>query len=219
MKNTCNTAIARLVLCTITTAILSACGHSAPSESDAKQAVANALGDCKYFELKDFTKVNGIPGDSGRDYRVEVRYTVRMSPDGDVKDQVKQWSALYDKYQSMKADAEQKSNDYYSQKQAYADANQNDPSAGQTFEAQHEDLYKPMIDEKIAVGNLANQLNLNSPGSFFRSRIVQACPNVSLPLLSNFFRGKPADLADDVDVAFTQTLDMIRTDNGWQAAR
>ncbi|MBF3536331.1 hypothetical protein ISG10_01725 [Burkholderia pseudomallei] len=219
MQNKRNLGIARLVLCTVAAAILSACGHSAPSESDAKQAVTNALGDCKYFELRDFTKVNGIPGDSGNDYRIDVKYTIRMSPDSDVKDQVKQWSALYDRYQSMNADAEQKANDYYRQKQAYVDANPNDLSAGQTFEQRHHDLYKPMSDEKIAVGNLAAQLELNNPGRFFRSRIVQACPNVNLPLLGNFFKGKAADLADDVDVEFTQTLDMIRTDNGWQAAR
>jgi hypothetical protein len=219
MKNRCNTAFTRLVLGTCMAAGLAACGHSAPSESDAKQVVANALRDCKYFELRDFKKVNGIAGDSGNDYRVEVRYTVRMSPDSDVKDQVKQWSALYDQYQSMKADADRKSDDYYRQKQAYADANPNDLNAGQTFEQQHQDLYKPMIDEKIAAGNVANQLNLNSPATFFRTRIAQACPGVSLQLLSNFFRGKPVDLADDVDVEFTQTLDMVRTDNGWQAAR
>ncbi|WP_157658059.1 hypothetical protein [Burkholderia ubonensis] len=219
MQNKRSLGIARLVLCTATVAILSACGQSAPSESDAKQAVMNALGDCKYFELRDFTKVNGIPGDSGNDYRIDVKYTVRMSPDSDVKDQVKQWSALYDRYQSMNADAEQKANDYYRQKQAYVDANPNDLSAGQTFEQQHQDIYKPMSDETIAVGNLASQLELNSPARFLRSQIVQACPSVNLQLLGNFFRGKPTDLAEDVDAEFTQTLDMIRTDKGWQAAR
>ncbi|KAE8758405.1 hypothetical protein FSO04_18590 [Paraburkholderia madseniana] len=219
MKIKCDMGFARLALYACITASLAACEHSAPSESDAKQAVTDTLGDCKYFELKGFKKTNGIPGDSGSDYRVEVHYTVRMSPDSDVKDYVKQWSTLYDRYQSMKADAEQKSNDYYSQKQAYVDANPNDLSAGQTFEAQHQDQYKPMMDEKIEVGNLASRLNLNSPGQFFRSRIVQTCPNVTLPFLSNFFRGKPTDLADDVDMEFTQTISMIKTDNGWQEAR
>ncbi|WP_431821305.1 hypothetical protein [Burkholderia sp. F1] len=219
MKNKRNTGIARFALCAATMAILSACGHSAPSESDAKQAVTNSLGDCKYFALRDFRKVNGIPGDSGNGYRVEVHYTVRMSPDNDVRDRVKQWSALYDRYQSMKADAERKSTDFYNSKQAYVDANPSDLDAGRTFEQQHQDEYKPMIDEGIEVGNLASQVNQINPASFFQGRIRQACPNVGYPFFSNFFRGKWADLADDVDVEFAQTLDMIKTDNGWQAAR
>ncbi|WP_133295733.1 hypothetical protein [Burkholderia reimsis] len=219
MKNRRNTGITRLVLGVATTAILSACGHSAPSEGDAEQAVTSALGNCKYFELRDFQKVNGIPGDTSNDYRVDVKYTVRMSPDSEVKDRVKQWSALYDRYQSMKADAERKSTDFYNRKQAYVDANSNDLDAGRAFEQQHQDEYKPMLDEGIEVGNLASQVNQINPASFFQGRIRQACPNVSYPFLGNFFKGKWVDLADDVDVEFTQTLDMIKTDNGWQAAR
>ncbi|KVC72113.1 hypothetical protein WI75_03065 [Burkholderia ubonensis] len=44
------------------------------------------------------------------------------------------------------------------------------------------------------------------------------CPNGRYLLLDNFFKGKSANLADDVNVEFTQTPDMIRTDNGWLAA-
>ena len=76
-----------------------------------------------------------------------------------------------------------------------------------------------MINEKIAVGNLASQLNLNSPARFFMSRIVQTCPSLGYQFLSNFFKGPPKTLADDVDVQFTETFDMMRTDNGWQATR
>lgn len=219
MKIKRNMEFARLALVIGTTAGLAACGHSAPSESDAKQTVANALGDCKYFELRDFKKVNGIPGDSSNDYRIDVKYTVRMSPDSEVKDRVRQWSALYGRYQSMKADAERKSTDFYSRKQAYVDANPNDFDAGRTFEQQHQDEYKPMLEEGIAVGNLASQVNFLSPSSFFQSRIRQACPDVSYLFIGEFFKGKWADLGDDVDVEFTQTLGMIKTDNGWQAAR
>ncbi|MBO7771599.1 hypothetical protein J6352_09625 [Burkholderia pseudomallei] len=219
MKSKHHIGIARLVLCTATAAALAACGHSAPSESDAKQAVVKSLGDCKYFSLQDFRKVNGLPGDTSNEYRIEVRYTVRMSPDSDVKDRVTQWSALYERYRSMKADAERKSTDFYKQKQAYVDANPNDIDAGRTFEQLHQDEYKPMLDEGVEVGNLASQVDFTNPSSFFQSRIRQACPDVSYLFIGNFFKGKWAELGDDVDVEFTQTLDMIKTDNGWQAAR
>lgn len=219
MKNKRHPGIARFVLCAATTAILSACGQDAPSESDAKQAVASALGDCRYFELRDFQKVNGIPGDSGNDYRVDVKYTIRLSPDSDVKTYAKQWQEQYDKYQSINADAEQKAKQYYDSQQAYTAANPNDLDAGRTFEQQHHDEYQAMSNAKIEVGNTAAALNNTAPGLVFRRAIVQACPSIDLRLLTNFFNGKGADYSNDVDVEFTQTLDMIKTDNGWQAAR
>lgn len=219
MQNKRDLGIARLVLCTATASILSACGHSAPSESDAKQAVMNALGDCKYFALRDFTKVNGIPGDSENSYRVDVKYTIRMSRDSDVKANARQWKEQYDKYQSLKADADRKAKQYYDRQQAYIDAKPSDPFARQTFEQQHQDEYQAMSNAKIEVGNAAAALNNTAPGLVFRHTIVQACPSIDLRLLTNFFNGKGTDYSNDVDVEFTQTLDMIKTDNGWQAAR
>ncbi|CAG9258018.1 conserved exported hypothetical protein [Burkholderia diffusa] len=219
MKNKRNIGITRLVLCSATAAVLSACGQSAPSESDAKQVVASTLSDCRYFELRDFRKVNGLLGDSGNDYRVDVKYTIRLSPDSDIKAYAKQWKDQYDKYQSLNADAEQKAKQYYDNQQAYTAANPNDLDAGRTFEQQHQDEYQAMSNAKIEAGNAAAALNNTAPGLVFRRAIVQACPSVDLRLLTNFFNGKGADYSNEVDVEFTQTLDMIRTDNGWQAAR
>lgn len=218
MKRALSKGFGRLAVCIATTAMLSACGHSTPSESDAKQAVYNALGDCKYFELEDFKKTNGIPGASENNYQVDVKYTVRMSPDSDVTERVKQWSTLYEQYQATKADAERKVTEFDNRKQAYVGANPSDPNADRTFEQLHQDDYKSILDEEISVGNLASQVNVINPASFFRARIVQACPNVDLQFLGNFFRGKWTDLDKDVDVEFTQTLEMVKTDNGWQAA-
>ncbi|WP_175948108.1 hypothetical protein [Burkholderia pyrrocinia] len=219
MKNKRYIGIVRLVLCAATATILSACGQSAPSESDAKQIVASALGDCRYFELRDFQKVNGIRGDSGNDYRVDVKYTIRLSPDSHVKVYARQWQDQYDKYQSLKADAEQKSKQYYDDQQAYAAANPSDLDAARTFEQQHQDEYHAMLNAKMEEGNAVAVLNNTAPGLFFRRAIVQACPSIDLRLLTNFFNGNGTDYSNDVDVEFTQTLDMIKTDNGWQAAR
>ncbi|WP_334054372.1 hypothetical protein [Burkholderia cepacia] len=219
MKNKRHIGIVRSVLCATTVTILSACGQSAPSESDAKQVVASALGDCRYFELRDFQKVNGLPGDSGNDYRVDVKYTIRLSPNSDIKAYARQWKEQYDKYQSLNADAEQKAKQYYDNQQAYIAANPNDLDARRTFEQQHQDEYQAMSNAKIEVGNAAAALNNTAPGLVFRRTIVQACPSIDLRLLTNFFNGKETDYSNDVDVEFAQTLDMIRTDNGWRAAR
>ncbi|MGK8200743.1 hypothetical protein [Burkholderia cepacia] len=219
MNNKRHIGIARLVLCITAAAALSACGHGAPSESDAKQVVAGALGDCRYFELTDFQKLNGLPGDSSNDYRVDVKYTIRLSPNSDIKAYVRQWKEQNDKYQSLNADAEQKAKQYYDNQQAYTAANPNDLDARRTFEQQHQDEYQAMSNAKIEVGNAAAALNNTAPGLVFRRAIVQACPSIDLRLLTNFFNGKGTDYSNDVDVEFTQTLDMIKTDKGWQVAR
>ncbi|MCW0080578.1 hypothetical protein [Burkholderia pseudomallei] len=205
-----------LVLATIVA--LSACSNS-PSESDARKIVENTLAECKYFKLRDFQKVNGIPGETGNDYRVDVKYTIRLSPDNDVKANARQWKDQYDKYQSLKADADQKAKQFYDEQQAYIDANPSDPLARQTFEQQHQDAFQTMSNAKIEEGNFAALLNNTTPGLFFRRTIVQVCPGIDLRLLSNFFNGKDTDYSDDVDVEFTQTISMMKTDNGWRADR
>lgn len=63
---------------------LSACSNS-PAESDARKVVESTLAGCKYLELRDFQKVNGIPGETGNGYRVDVKYTIRLSPDSDIR--------------------------------------------------------------------------------------------------------------------------------------
>jgi len=197
---------------------LSACSNS-PSDSDARKVVESTLAGCKYLELRDFQKVNGIPGETGNGYRVDVKYTLRLSPDSDIRANAKQWKDQYDRYQSLKADADEKAKQYYDQQQAYIDANPSDPAARQTFEQQHQDAYQTMSKEKIEEGNFAALLNNTAPGPFFRRTVVQACPGIDLGLLSSFFNGKDTDYSDDVDVQFTQTISMMKTDNGWQQDR
>ncbi|WP_153067604.1 hypothetical protein [Paraburkholderia graminis] len=197
---------------------LSACSNS-PSESDARKVVESTLAGCKYLELRDFQKVNGIPGETGNGYRVDVKYTIRLSPDSDIKANARQWKEEYDKYQSLKADADEKAKQYYDQQQAYIDANPSDPTARQTFEQQHQDRYQAMSKAKIEEGNFAALLNNTAPGPFFRRTVAQACPGIDLGLLGSFFNGKDTDYSDDVDVQFTQTISMMKTDNGWQQDR
>ncbi|CAE6935201.1 hypothetical protein R70211_05348 [Paraburkholderia domus] len=131
--------------------------------------------------------MNGICDDTGNDHRVESRYTIRISPDRDVKNHVKQWSVLNDGHPSLKADVGQKANDYCRQKLAYVGGRPNYSSAEQKLEQQHQELYKPMLDLKIAVGNWPRQFDLNSPARFFRNRIAQVYLGVSFQSLSNFF--------------------------------
>ncbi|WP_254218119.1 hypothetical protein [Burkholderia multivorans] len=49
----------------------------------------------------------------------------------------------------------------------------------------------------------------------------QTCPNVSSTLLDNFFNGnEPVEqYADGIDESFTDKVEMVKTDNGWQEDR
>jgi len=59
MKHHRYTHIHHLVSLAALASLLAARGNSAPSESDAKQAVQIQLGDCKYVEMSDLDRVNG----------------------------------------------------------------------------------------------------------------------------------------------------------------
>lgn len=87
MKTKHNTGITKLALCASMIALLAACSHQ-PSESDAKAVIKQRLGDCKYFSLDSFEKTNGISVDEN-DYRVEVKYAVKMSLSSKYTDRLK----------------------------------------------------------------------------------------------------------------------------------
>lgn len=138
----------RLALCASMIALLTACSHS-PSESDAKAVIKTQFADCDYFSLRSFDKVNGTPGDDENSYRVDVKYTVRMSPDSEIE--------------KMGAT----------------------PGAG--------------------------------PGILWK--VHNTCPNVPIQFITEFFANNPSAATEETEKEFTQTLSMVKTDNGWQAAR
>jgi len=55
----------------------------------------------------------------------------------------------------------------------------------------------------------------------FAVNVVRGCPDFPRGLIGQFFDGKTpiADYADDVTYSFTETLNMVKTDAGWQEAR
>jgi hypothetical protein len=79
-----NVGAVRLALYASVILALAACSHSAPSERDAKAAINARIGDCSDFKVTDFSKVNGISVDDN-DYNVEVKYTIKFTPDGHLK--------------------------------------------------------------------------------------------------------------------------------------
>lgn len=194
------TTIARLALCTAFTISLTACGNSAPSESDAKQAVQAELGDCKYVDLSDFTRVNGIKQGEGL-YDVEVQYTVTITPDSDQWDQLKQWvQDRKDLYTAMKDEGQ------IDQQIRQA----GNPDVSLTPEHQAADQKVKDLQQKVASGY--------APDKMLRE-MSQACPNTPADLLSTYIYKSRVNGDGEAKLQYSRTLSMIKTDNGWQQAR
>lgn len=213
------TNVGQLALCASLIASLVACSHS-PSEGDAKEAVEAHYAGCAYFLVTKLDTMTSIPTDNNH-YRVDVKYTIRMFPDGAMKDFAEQYNDDYHRYRLLRAEADRKMDTYLNNKQTYIDANKaTDINADQTFESQHEAQHREVTDAQIEVSNLGKRLSFDTPTRFFRLRIESACPTVNLAILPSFLSGKAAsEFEDHVDAEFTETLAMMKTDNGWQEGR
>jgi hypothetical protein len=194
MKIAHKMTVTRAALYVCIVAGLTACGHSIPSERDAKAAVEARLADCKYFKVSSFEKINGIPMDDN-DYQVEVKYTITMSPTDTNKAQVQTWKADDAKYQDLEAQLKT-------------------VAAADAFSEQA----KALSGDAYVVQQRA--LRESSPLSLAQN-VVQECPNISRWALNQFFAGrtKVTAYSDDINYTLTETIPMEKTDNGWQEAR
>ncbi|CAB3800590.1 hypothetical protein [Pararobbsia alpina] len=227
MKNRLYTQLAKIVLCISMAAALAACGHSAPSESNAKSVIQQRLADCKYFTIDSFDKTNGTPIDDN-DYNVDVKYTVSLKPGSDMSDRLKEDAKLFQQYQLIKADyrarlaALQKEHDGI-----VAARDGKDPTYSPTAEDARFDQVKntdPELGKDMSdVKDIAAKIGPVSGSGLFQKAIAQECPNlhVSNGFKLTFFGPNVAleQMADGMSAEFTETIPMVRTDNGWQATR
>ncbi|RDU97854.1 hypothetical protein [Trinickia dinghuensis] len=221
MKSTRSTRFALLAICIATTAMLSACGHSAPSENDAKQAIVNALGDCKYFQLEDFKKVNGTPqGDDH--YLIDVKYTVSMKPTPEIKAYASgKYVKEVDNLKTQLAHAHEVENAWKADEQAWIQANPGQDAAA--YEVAHQDgwaEYQKVMPLLLSGDQLVNNAPRTAKAAMERA-MRQTCPNVSTTLLDNFFNGNESveQYDDGLEETFSGKIAMTKTDNGWQEDR
>jgi hypothetical protein len=183
---------------------LAACGGNGPSESQAKAAIQDRLGDCKYFAIEHFTKVNGIPIDDN-DYQVEVKYTVSLTPDDTLKSSLRDFTKMYQQLLVVRTS--------YNARLAEV---QKDPDKDGTQDPQ-------LLSIKAQADQLAHQLNSNGGNRAFIKAIRQECPNLRVNglFLATYFNPNVSldQLADGTSAEFTETISMMKTDNGWQELR
>lgn len=213
-------------LCIAMIAILAACSHSAPSESDAKAVIKQRLADCKYFTIDSFDKTNGTPIDDN-DYNVDVKYTVSLKPGGDLSDRLKENAKLFQQYQLIKADYSARKDELTKAFNATMTAHNGDPSFN---DAAANDDYRrsletdpQLVKDLNDVKDIAAKIGPVGGSVMFQRAIAQECPNlhVSNGFLLTFFAPNVTldQMADGMSAEFTEAIPMMRTDNGWQATR
>jgi hypothetical protein len=197
------TRATRLTLCSSIVVALAACGHSTPSESDARQAVKAGLGDCKYVSMSDFDKVNGQQGDDENHYEVQIKYKLTLEADGDQRDKLE-----------SHLDNLKERNDLIKQEEQIRVSFMNQ---GRGSDAYNDPTWKD-LDQKQKT--LYQQLTTTyGPGTFVQE-FRQACPSFPGSVLSDLVN-KTDDAAFDGKntVDYSGTISMVKTDDGWQLAR
>jgi hypothetical protein len=209
MAHPCYKKLAQFALCASMLTTLSARGHSAPSESDAKAAIRSQLDGCPYLSLEDFKKSNGIPGDDPNSYRVDVAYTLKFKPSSDETDSMKQWTALMKQQAALN---QQEEPDLNAASAKYPSGTDESLAAMKEIGAK----YKDRQDD------LKHQLSQILDARSFLNSLPNKCANLPRSFWMNFF-ASDQDIKDmvrgGVEKTSTDTISMIKTDNGWQAAR
>ncbi|WP_175916091.1 hypothetical protein [Burkholderia sp. BCC1638] len=243
MKTTHNKIATRVALYACIAATLTACGHSAPSESDAKTAVQARIGDCNYLRVSDFNKVNGIPI-AENTYKVEVKYTLTLTPTSDMKDRAKALNTDRAKLSDAKQTYDAARADYHAAEAAWVEAHKHDPDTS-ISSPDPADPAKVIYPVELGESGARNKYmhdhsdGLNGGGTadsyaeqqervrqeanvqIFANDLRKECQNVQLRTLGQAFHGVSAstDLTEEVQNQWDETIMMVKTDNGWQEAQ
>ncbi|WP_175907995.1 hypothetical protein [Burkholderia seminalis] len=243
MKTTHRLIATRIALFTCITTSLAACGNSSPSESDAKTAVQARIGACDYLRVSDFTKINGTQvGDNL--YQVEVKYSLILTPTSDMKQRAETLNADRVKLAEAKQAYAAASASSKADEDAWVQAHQHDPD---TSIATHDPADPTKVTYTVELGESgarnqylrehSGQLNggataeayatqqervrqdANVPN--FANDLRKECPNIQLKALEQAFHRVNAstDLTQEVQNKWSETISIVKTDNGWQEAR
>jgi hypothetical protein len=201
--------------------VLTGCNSSAPSTSEAKQVAEDTFGNCDTLKVTDFERVNGIPQNDGS-YVVQVKYNVPVTPTDEIKAYMRDTYPVKMAELQAKASAVKDATKKYSEMLATLKA-ANPMASENDLWATHPDL-KALFDQ-------TSDFNAGSPEAqatelpeqakrMIANSLFQACPKVKPMVLFNAIEkpGPVEPFAGDVDLPFTGTYTMIKTDNGWQAA-
>ncbi|WP_233827697.1 hypothetical protein [Paraburkholderia sp. ZP32-5] len=201
--------IVRLTLCVSVLTTMAACGHSTPSESNARAVIQSQLDGCPYLSPGDFKKSNGIPGDDPNNYRINIAYTLKFKPMSDEQGSMKERAKLTKRQAALDQLEEQDLNT----------ASAKDPSGTDESSAAIKEIEAKYKDRQ---DDLKQQLSQTPDARNFLNSLPNKCSNLPRSFWMNFF-ASDQEYKDMVqggaEKSYTDTISMIKTDNGWQAAR
>ena len=194
---------------------------NAPSENDARKVVEDSLGNCRYLAIGRFERINGIPGDEG-DYRVEVKYSINMTPTPNNLKTTEINVADLAKFDQDFLQAEADIKNYEDGRAAYLQANGGVGSSQYAIE--NEEMYiKYQRAGQVRSAHQQMRINGILAGMFnpLVSDFNNECPNVDKSIKDAFFKGDISldKYAQNIEMEFEGTIPMIKTDNGWQVRR
>jgi hypothetical protein len=202
-------------------AMLTGCNSDAPSASDAQRVTESIFSGCDQLKVVDYERVNGIPQNDGT-YIVQVKYNVRISPTPENK------QYIAETYPKLYADVKEKVEHGKAVRQKYETSRDQfmaaNPGKSITdFEKAYPDIANDYYANISWVGDSAEQRLTEGMPSSGKTTLAQnlwkTCPKLGIPLINKLFQ-HPASIeqyTSDVDVPFSDSYIMIKTDNGWMA--
>ena len=192
--------------------VLSACSNS-PSDGDVKKAVIEGLeiNNCRNFSIDSFEKVNGMAGSDSRRYRVAVKYTLKIAPLPNAQAVNDQLAAEHEKQDLLLQQAQQK----YSE---FQDARKIQPQEDVAKNA----ILDIRLDEEVQKAKTTIKLRGLSDGETLFDRYSEGCATKSgfmLGFISKMYATDKGWIASGVAKEITDTIDLVKTDNGWMQVK
>ncbi|UQV45290.1 hypothetical protein KIV45_27070 [Janthinobacterium lividum] len=213
----------KMINSTITSMLLLCLGgcSNGPSESDAKAIIQKSIGNCEYFSIDHFERVNGTPQGAGH-YQVDIKYSVKMKPTPDIRAYASEkYAEEIGRLKQELSYAHEVDNAWKSDQQVWLQANPG--STTSAYEVAHEDgwaKYQKVMPLLLSENELMTNAPRTAKAAMARA-MRQTCPYVDSTLLNNFFNGNDLveQYANEIKKTFTGKVFMVKTDNGWQEGR
>ncbi|WP_144106810.1 hypothetical protein [Paraburkholderia sp. BCC1886] len=199
---------------------LSACHSDKPSDSEAKAAFEQAIGDCQYIKLDSFEKVNGVPeGDNG--YSVSVKYVLKLQePDSQFTDKMKEQASLLEDFEPLKQQAAELDNKVLQEENEYTSTHPDDHRELKDMMADNPDVQQSnALNAKVHdMGIKLYQLN-NEGTAQWQNTVAGACRSMGSVGMRDVVYQSVSQLLDGTKAEMTATINMVNTDNGWMLAQ
>ena len=184
---------------------LSGCSN-APSDSDTKAAIVSGLGieNCKNFKIENFQKVNGIAGNDKRYYRVDVKYALNLLPLPNADVVFKELEAKH-----------------HNEELELQKATENATATLEKFSGTPSD--KSLLGMQLDNENQKIKYNINNRSTldavYIYERYSAGCSKESAYMVGFISSSKKDDLAKGFLREISDSLILIKTDNGWMPAQ